>query len=199
MHELRLSADELLRHINYTWSIEGVSAFNDIEEWHRGGVETYVCRGQMKTESGHLVDVIAKAFVGTGLLPQNQQNRWEERRRLLSNSVETPKVYALYPAMTIEAFIDRPFPNKGNITPALAFQAGKIAKTLSNLGFSPISMLSDLRVKDDVLYYVDFGSDLGEKGTHSDRKWIDQIRKEIGSDLIADFDHGLASIGINPS
>lgn len=197
MYERRLNKADLLRHINRQWAENEVVSFSDIGEWRRGGAETYVATGRLNTEDGRTLDVIGKAFVGTGLPPDRQQERWEERRQLLhASGIATPKVFATYPALTIEEFIDQPMPPAAELTPELAFQAGQIAGILAEMGFWPIAMLGDMRVSGGRVSYVDFGSDLGG-ATNQSRypEWIDKIRQELVGDSKSEFDFGLGLSG----
>lgn len=197
MYERRLNEADLLRHINRVWAENEVVGFSDIGEWQRGGAETYVATGRLVTAGGQTMNVIGKAFVGTGLPPEQQQERWEARRKLLHDSgIATPKVFALYPALTIEEFVDQPMPRAADLTPELAFQAGRIAGILAANGFWPISMLSDLRVSDGQAIYVDFGSDLGGASNRPQTpEWIEKIRQELVVNCKSEFDFGLGLSG----
>lgn len=196
MYERRLNEAGLLDHINRNWNVGQILKLSDLGDWHRGGAETYVAAGRLYLEGDQTQDVIGKAFVGTGLLPERQQMRWEERRYLLRElGVSVPLLIAQYPALSIEQFIPDPFPFANELSPDLAFQAGRIAGALAASHFWPVSMLRDLRVSEGRVYYVDFGSDLGGQGQTREPTWIQKVVEGMSPASRREFEYGLKASG----
>jgi len=130
-----------------------------IQDWRRGGAETYVTVFEVGGRK-----LIAKACIK--LPPGEVVREWLERRRIMSeNGVVFPEVIAVDSATIIEEFIPLEF-----------IQAYKFAdegereqlengflctyKRIYGSGFSPTS-LHDLRSHGDDVVVVDVGEDIG--------------------------------------
>ena len=152
-----------LRRENILQSSETMTAFEDVEPWHRGGAETFIADAMVGVSPGSSGRrVIAKALVSFATDLDTKLRVWLRRRSLLSGiGIPVPFLFNGRNATVFEEFIDEPFRLTDSDSDILD-QVGKIGAQLDFNGFTTLSFLSDLRVKDQLVYYVDFGTDLGE-------------------------------------
>jgi hypothetical protein len=198
LKELRMDIPSLVREINMNWKCDGVREVQDLGPWRRGGSETYVAEGYLYFANGHLTHVIGKAFVGWGLSPSEQQKRWERKRSTLSSAgVPTPKLLAIYPALSIEEFIPDALPPLPMIGAWEAFQLGGIVNVLRDLGFRPIALHSDIRMLNQNLVLVDLGTDLGETMLDSDQIWVETLAGRLSGEAREAFDRGLSNASLS--
>ena len=177
LKELKLSHSDLAAHVAKEWRTGGpVSAISDISVWARGGAETYVARSRIERLDGTSVDVWAKAFVGMGLSPQAQQDRWETRRSLFQvQGIRVPFLYAQYPALSIEEYIPGDL-ILSELDWHKSYQLGEIARHLCQLHLQPLSLISDVRIKEEQVYVVDLGTDISRE---SERDWPTKVATKL--------------------
>lgn len=192
-NELKVDAGDVIVHLSTQFSCAPFAALTDVGDWHRGGAETYVARGRVHLTNGDVLEVIGKAFVGFGLSPTDQQERWEKRRQAIAEGgVPVPRVYAQYSAMLIEEYIPDEMPAPSRISPAIAYQIGQIAHVLDKKGFFPVALLGDLRMKLGVVKMIDFGSDLGGRGQHVPG-WESRVADLFSPESSAEFSAGFSA------
>lgn len=154
-----------LRLTNILGAQERMIGFVDEEPWHRGGGETYVADSLVLVsgiEDLHR-HVLAKAFVSIGTPLDAKLDSLLRRRKLVSEmGIPVPRLYSAREATIFEEFIDFPVIAAELVDEAVLEQIGEIGAHLDWNGFSTLSFLSDLRIKNGRVYYVDFGFDLGE-------------------------------------
>jgi hypothetical protein len=158
---------EALMKSNILQSGERLLGISDVTPWHRGGAETYVADSIIELQSKHEErrHVIAKALVSFGSRPEAQLASWVKRRTLIAElGIRVPYMYSASRGAIYEEFIESELEPTSFTVPKLLEEMAKIAATLDHSGFATIAFLSDLRRRADKLYYIDFGSDLGEPG-----------------------------------
>jgi hypothetical protein len=192
LSELKVNEEGLRSHIEKAWSCKGVALVNDLEEWRRGGAETYIARSSLDLVGGSSLEVVGKAFVGMGLSPVAQQDRWIKRRDLLQrHGVNVPFLYATYPGMIVEECIPIEFEGCDAAPDEIAFQLGQISSVMFMLRFHPVALAGDVRVKDGRVFMIDFGSDLGDPDTSMDESWLENLREKFTGRNRSAFEHGL--------
>lgn len=190
MSELRRNEAQLVDHVKKSWRLHDVESLQDLGKWRRGGAETYIAEANVCCSDGAEIKVIAKAFVGTGLKPTDQQERWLARRTILSSKgIKVPRLYAEYPGMIVEEFVDHD-PHAIE-TMEIAFQLGQIASVMLAERFHPVGMIGDTRFDEGRVYYIDFGSDLGGTGQSDDDGWLSSVRSKFSDEVRKDFEEGL--------
>ena len=188
--EINKKEDQLAHYVRKYWRLPKVESLQDLGDWRRGGAETYIAEAIISSSDGVKTKVIAKAFVGIGLKPSDQQQRWLLRRALLSSKgVRVPRLYAQYPGMIVEEFIEHEPRAIG--ASGIAFQLGQVASVLLAQRFNPVCMINDTRFSDDRVCYIDFGSDLGGEGQSEDDSWINGVRLKLPSGVRNFFEKGL--------
>lgn len=141
---------------------EVLQAYHDISAWQRGGAETYNTVATI-TVKEHERKFIAKALVSMVTKPEQQLANWSSRRTIIQQlGIKTPKLFAELNGVIYEEFIDNNFSLDSNLQKTILEQLAFIAGQLDRKGFTTLSFINDIRLKDTTLYYVDFGSDLGE-------------------------------------
>ncbi len=186
------SADEVLRQclikIHVLAETERLIGYTDVQGWRRGGAETFIAIAELSTSE------MTRRFIGKALIsfvsrPSELVDIWMRRRQLLeSKGVRAPKVYAALNGTLYEEYIDHPLPNIGNLPTYLTADLARMVAALDHLGFRPLDFLRDVRVREDQIYYVDFGSDLGDAdGVATDHvfKWL---LPRLRSDQVAIFE-----------
>lgn len=190
--ELKVDAAGLLRTINSGWdrlSTAPVTDIADIGSWRRGGSETYVAEARLEYSDGTAERIIAKAFVGWGVPPEQQQLNWESRRKRISaRCVPVPHLYAMLPAVSIEQFISSDIADPEHIRAPTALQLGKIARELSNLNLQPTALWADVRLEEELAYLVDLGSDIAESNDQDD--WVFRLQSALAPSAAEAFNIG---------
>ena len=141
--------------------------------WSRGGSETYVSSGVLNfyAQDGRQSQrkVIAKAYCGFGLAPEDRVELWRKRAwRLAKGGVPVSNVYSTYKGILFAEHIEWSLIRflKSQTDEKVAVWAAKqlinLANSLDHLKVHPISLLDDLRTNGLKIYLVDFGEDLGE-------------------------------------
>jgi hypothetical protein len=164
---------------------EIISEYTDRDEWHRGGAETYVASGMYRAAT-RVGGLIAKALVGISPPIAQQVRHWTERRQLLAAAgVPVPELYWAGNGLLLERFIDKDLrPISHDTDFRIVVQLASIAAALDGLGFVPIAFLRDLREADELVYFIDFGSDLGSGGKSMlDEAWKQLERKLTGEQV----------------
>ena len=166
---------------------ERMTAYSDCEPWHRGGGETYVADAIIEVAGGSESSrhVIAKAVVSFATSLEAKLEVLLTRRAMLTKlGIAVPELYSARDAMVLEEFIDRPIGETDLADEGILQQVGCIAAKLDCSGFTTLSFLSDMRVKDGCLYYVDFGFDLGEPSGSRTKSALHAIEKSVPSEHV---------------
>lgn len=192
LSEYKLNESQLLEAINRKWvrrSAGAVIAISDVGSWRRGGSETYVAEGVLALSENTSEHVIAKAFVGWGLSPEQQQVRSEQRRKMIgARGVPVPHLYATYPAVSVEQFIPDEMPSPDLMQADAALQMGKIARELAHLKLRPTELWADIRLNESIGYLVDFGSDI--VSSDDTTEWVFLLQSKLSRDSADAFNRG---------
>jgi len=141
---------------------ESLTSYTDLTKWLRGGAETYIAISSVTTNKG-LKKFIAKALISIASQPDKQLEGWMKRRKIIESlNIRTPKLFSALNGVIYEQFIDEPLIINPTVTRGVIEQLVFIASQLDSIGFTTLSFINDIRISSDDLYYVDFGSDLGE-------------------------------------
>ncbi len=190
--ELKLSVEALKAELTRQSALV-IDHLIDVEDWCRGGAETFIGVGEIWHSGTTCIRVVGKAFVGWGTPPVEQQRRWERRRtQLAAQGILVPQVFASFPGLTIEQFIGHNLPPYADLTETDVFALGKIAAALRSLNIKPLSIHADIRRENCSLYYVDFGQDLVENVFDGD--WLEAIRGALAPMLRNTFQAGFESL-----
>lgn len=140
-----------------------------VRNWFRSGSETYLLQFAFRS-AGASKDLIVKACIPPigPRMPQQVLESWIVRRQLLAGcGVATPTLYGwgngalvedFVPLTAREYLVERPDRIRHMLTSAC-----RIVAALLHCGFCPVSSaFDDLRTDSNELFFVDFGSDLGE-------------------------------------
>lgn len=136
-----------------------------INQWQRGGAETYITDFIVERGPGNKEHLIAKACIKFS--PREAMNEWLERRRIMQeNGVLFPKLFAVDGATIIEEYVPYTFKeayNQSNEDQRSELRENYIStyKRVYGAGFKPAS-LHDVRSHGvDVVVVVDVGEDIG--------------------------------------
>lgn len=169
--ELRTDLQGLTREIENNWDVQRPVALADELEWKRGGAETFIAVSRIEVSQGGSEMLLGKAFVGWGVSPTQQQQRWEQRRAEFRQiGIPVPRLIARYDGLSVEEFIADSVAAAPLLSQDEAAQLGAIAAKLDSMRLRPLSMLADVRSAGGQLMYVDFGSDLVP--STSEDQWI---------------------------
>lgn len=163
-------------------SNESLVGFVDSNPWRQGGAETYIADSiiylqSTKDETRH---VIAKALVSFGTQPDAQLRSWTKRRQLLCDlGIRVPRLFSAVEGTIYEEFIEDEV-NSGLTRGPIIRELARIAAILDVSGFMTLGFLDDLRRREDKLYYVDFGSGLGEPGDEPTDRALKTLDKMLG-------------------
>jgi len=144
---------------------EAIHQFSDCTAWHRGGAETYIADsvievGSTRKDRRH---IIAKALVSFGSQPEVQRADWIKRRKILVGAgIRVPHLYYSDEGIILEEFIESELHAPAYETESVIKEIARIAVVLDRFGFTTFGFLDDLRIQNDKVYFVDFGSDLGD-------------------------------------
>lgn len=135
-----------------------------VNQWQRGGAETYVTDFIVERECGGKEHLIAKACIKFS--PREAMAEWLERRQTMQNNgVQFPELFAVDGATIIEEFI--PFTFKEAFKQSDDNQRIKLRekyidtyKRIYGAGFIPVS-LHDVRSHGDDVVVIDVGEDIG--------------------------------------
>ena len=144
-------------------------SFEDVTHWRRGGAETFIATSVLVTTSGERHHVIGKAFASFAS-PERACTSWLRRRLLLEElGIRVPRLYSVFSGIIFEEFIEAELHIDDCSLGQLIEDIALTAVLLDHGGFEPLCFLKDLRMRAQTVYYVDFGSDLGEpEGTLKD-------------------------------
>jgi hypothetical protein len=150
--------------------------YEDKTEWARAGSETYLCRGFARYQHNDhkcTVHFVVKALVG--MFPLEQEKNWARRRKLLQSlGIPVSHWFCHFDALILEPYYE--YGEESFVQLGLVEDLGPIGAILDRNGFVTLNFIADLRSDGVSLYYTDFGSDLGEPGTHP----CDHARRELG-------------------
>lgn len=167
-----------LNKIGVTDPNEKLLYYSDITAWTRGGAETYIAVSEIKTETKE-IRFIAKALISMAIKPDQQLKNWISRREVIEHlGIKTPVLFSAINGVIYEQYIQDSFFINSSLSEDIIAQLSKIAALLDKAGFASRSFSRDLRVENDKLYYIDFGSDLGEPSSHKkDFAWKHLLEK----------------------
>ena len=137
-----------------------------VEDWRRGGSETYVLVFLVHTSIGSS-KLILKAYVappGTGDLSAGVEELMRRRGLLSARGIATPHLYGVHRADWLEEYVAEDIATAlkdGARRIELATDLLLIAVALDRLGFAPLAPFSDLRARGNRTVMIDFGQDLG--------------------------------------
>ena len=139
--------------------------------WYRGGAETY-CLDFTISQLGISKRYIIKALVAfsPGTNPNHQLTSWSRRRVHLEKiGIPVCPIYGVGSGVFIELFLEydirewmRSFSTHDERMIRLRSDISIHCRALAEHGYNPICILPNYRVQDDLPYWVDFGSDLGD-------------------------------------
>lgn len=153
---------ECFKHIGVIKNNHVLFKYSDISPWQRGGAETYNAIGLIETNV-ETIKIIAKALVSFATRPEQQLKNWNSRRsKIIELGIPTPRLFSAFNGAIYEEFIDDEFKLDEFLDISILTQLGFIGAKLDKAGFKSISFIDDMRLKNRTLYFVDFGSDLGE-------------------------------------
>jgi hypothetical protein len=180
MRELKNNNLEFcLKQIKVLNDSENLISYSDITPWQRGGGETYISVG-VATTSDKEIKFIAKALVSMATQPDQQLKNWNSRREFINKiGIKTPILFSSSNGTIYEEFIDDDFEFTNELSDAILKQLVTIAKTLDTSGFTTIAFSRDLRIKNNTLYYVDFGSDLGEPSENVSKSAFNHLQSKL--------------------
>ena len=174
-----------LRLANILSATERMDSYADGEPWHRGGAETYIADASILVARASDPNrrVIAKALVSFATDIEVKVAVWLQRRTFLSQiGILVPILYSGRNGVIFEEFIDRPLTDLDLKDESILAQLGDIGARLDFYGFSTLSFVDDLMLKEGKIRFVDFGFDLGEpSGRQSSHAQI-AIAKLVPSD-----------------
>lgn len=165
-------------------SSQKIVYYEDIEPWHKGGSETYIAECKIKFKEGNELHIIAKALISLATESDRLTKTWLNRRDILKNyGIRVPKLFATNEGVLFEEFIDNKFELENLKSKNIINEVGKYAAILDFHGFITLSFLSDLRIKNNKLYFVDFGFDLGEPS----HKIVNNAKQEMDKKIQTRF------------
>lgn len=160
---------------------EYIISYSDITNWERGGAETYNATATVKTNNNKH-KFIAKALISMATKPEQKLIDWVTRRQLISSlGIKTPILYSASNGIVYEEFIDYEFVISDELNTNILKQVAFIGAVLDKNGFTAISFDRDIRVMNNELYYVDFGSDLGNPSAKIKNSALDTILKKFSN------------------
>lgn len=143
----------------------------EVQDWTRGGAETFIYRFRVMHQSGCVHDVLLKAIVAfsTARSLSELGGEWLERRRLMEREgMRTPHLYFAGRALIVEEFVPTELASvlkqrRGDVA-RLVDQVMRYAAILDKHGFCPLSPFHSLRTDGRDVFVVDFGQDMGPPG-----------------------------------
>ena len=143
----------------------------ELSAWHRGGAETYVYTFAV-LQSIRVQKCILKAMVAATPTtpPERQLEKWLTRRhRLAEFGVMVPRLFGAGDGVLLEEFIEtdaieqlRSDATERTSSPSIQDRLESLCALVYQAGFRPVCILPNLRLANDELFWIDFGSDLGE-------------------------------------
>jgi hypothetical protein len=157
--------------------------YRDQARWERGGAETYVAVALViggREDEMHERTFVAKALVPFGTSVEAAVQSWvRTRAHIQSIGIRVPAIYHSDAGTIYEEYIEKPFgPDWFESTPLLQ-EIGSICARLDAHGYETLSVLGDLRRKDDTVYCVDFGFDLGKPTNVRSTRALEEISAKI--------------------
>jgi hypothetical protein len=157
-----------------------------VEDWHRGGAETFIYRFRIACDGFTCSDYILKACVPFSPATPIEYvlNQWHDRRILLSmHGVRTPTLHAIGNGVLLEEFIPHSISDLirtySDRTEPIAQATAHLAGVVARLRFIPTDLFSELRTHGTDSVMIDFGSDLGPPNAAyhtSDAIWTALLR-----------------------
>ncbi len=172
--------EQCMRHLGILEDAEVLMEYEDLYPWRRGGAETYIAAARVQTNLKEK-RFIAKALFSFATSPERQLQDWARRRaQLITLGIRTPILYSSCKGVIYEDFIEEEFNYSSLSEPAVVDQLVNIAATLDRNGYASLSFTKDIRIMDKLLYYVDFGFDLGEPTNEAKNNALDFLITQLG-------------------
>lgn len=168
--------ERALKSLNIVSPHEQLITYKDIEAWRQGGAETYVAVGEIVAQADEVSNTrrfIAKAVTTFPTRPERAMAIWEKRINLLTRlGVPMPFLYSTRQGVLYQEFLpqslDGAWANAdARQREAWSIELGAMAGVLDACGFQPIAFEHDLRIKNNKLFLVDVGSDIGSENLSS--------------------------------
>lgn len=152
---------------------EKLSAYHDLNEWHKAGGETYSAIFAVKTDRS-MAEYIIKAI--TTMNPEEGLKNWVRRRKILEeNNVSVSKWYWFGEGIIVEQFYPYDFKKFKDFNALV-----KMSHSIDKLGFASLKFLDDVRCDENGNpFYVDFGFDLGEPKSLASNQCINALKGEF--------------------
>jgi len=141
----------------------------EIENWRRGGAETYVYTFQLIYRVANPKKLIAKAMVAwQAALPAEQQARWQYKMNdFTALGLKVPQCFLSGKSLIIEEFIEhdiRSYYQQTELKEEFVSAVTEYGLIVINSGFAPVNIIGNLRTDGKQIYWIDFGTDLGDRG-----------------------------------
>jgi len=149
---------------------EQIKRYEDVNQWSRGGAETYISEARIETLCGRKEHCILKAYVGMSPISSRIDELVERRNNLVNLGIPTPRLFGVYKGTVYEEYIPHNLLTVKDALPlSTKLKIVQTAQILDSAGYQPLDFLSDLRCSACFLqiYYVDYGFDLGQSNATS--------------------------------
>lgn len=162
------SLDEACHRLRLVDADDSLSSLIELEPWVRGGAETYIFKFEVRGKSGRRSRVALKAMVAAtpGIPPVDQLKRRLHRRDALASAgCPVPELYGVGEGVYFEALLERDLVSVVKAGPpddVLQSDLAAILGALSQCGFDPLSIMPNIMEAGSRLFWIDFGTDLGE-------------------------------------
>lgn len=170
---------------------DALEKYEDLFSWRRGGAETFVAAAKITTSS-KTIFCLGKAFITLGSLPERRVEIINERRNVFQNlNIPVPQLYGVNRGTLYEEYIDEDLSsNLSKISDNCLRMIGKVGALLDKHGYRPSNFLQDMRYSEskDSVYYVDFGSDLGEPSTTPTSNCLEKIRVSFHKEALREIE-----------
>lgn len=156
-----------LQHLNVLGEGEELFAYSEIFDWRIGGAESYVAAADVKVSRDD--EIISRPFVSKAIVSfciDITIKNMVKRKDILENaSVKVPHFYSVGEGCINQQYL--PFTvyetiKNRTLNDSMIDQLISIAAAVDKQGFLTMDYVSDLMTDMEDVYYVDFGSDLGE-------------------------------------
>lgn len=185
-----------LRGLFRAWTLlaedEALSGYFDDGPWYRSGGETFLATGRVLLSSGQERGLVGKAACAIGPPPSEQIALWRERAEQLCRlGVRVPRFFGTAKGIAYMDALDSPLPKAPErLLLRQVHQIGEVAAALDLARFAPVDFPRDLMLKQDDVFYVDFGSDLGGSGVAE----TEMARRQLASYLApSQLDAGMSA------
>lgn len=169
-----------LRQLNVLEDGEELFAYSEIKDWQRGGDESFYAAADVKVSRDD--EVISRPFVSKAIISMcidiTIKNMVKRKDILEKAGVKVPHFYSVGNGCINQQYL--PFTvyetiKEGRMTDGMLDQLIDIAAAVDKVGFLTMNYVSDLMTDMEDVYYVDFGSDLGEPGGYGYRRAFETL------------------------